>query len=65
MRSAEAAALAVGRRLLVLDTLDGSEAEPLYFGLGYQSAGLIPHYAQVADGSLQATHVFYRFLAEG
>lgn len=65
MRTAEAAALAAGRRLLVLDTLAGSEAEPLYFGLGYQSAGVIPHYAQVADGSLQPTHLFYRLLPEG
>ena len=40
-------------------------AERLYLGLGYQSAGVIPHYAQVADGSLQPTHLFYRFFAEG
>ncbi len=65
MHTAEAAALAAGRRLLVLDTLEGDPAERLYLGLGYQSAGIIPYYAEVAGGSLQATHLFYKLLAEG
>ena len=65
MQAAETAALAAGRRLLVLDTLAGSEAEPLYAGLGYQSAGLIPDYAEVAGGALEPTHLFYKLLAEG
>jgi len=61
MRTAEAAAQAAGRRLLVLDTLLGDPAEQLYLGLGYISAGVIPHYAAIGDGSLQPTHLFYRF----
>ncbi len=61
MRAAEAAAQAGGRSLLVLDTLLGSSAEVLYRGLGYLSAGVIPHYAAIGDGSLQPTHLFYRF----
>lgn len=64
MRVAEAAAVAAGRRLLVLDTYDGSPAELLYRGLGYQSAGIIPYFAEVDDGSLQATRIFYRFFGE-
>jgi acetyltransferase len=65
MRTAEAAAVAAGRRLLVLDTLEGDPAERLYLGLGYQSAGVIPYYAQVAGGALQPTHLFYRYFGEG
>ena len=61
MRTAEDAALAAGRRLLILDTLLGDPAEKLYQGLGYVSAGVIPHYAAIADGSLQPTHLYYRF----
>jgi len=64
MQTAEAAALAAGRRLLVLDTLLGSPAELVYQRLGYTSCGVIPHYAEVGDGSLQPTHLFYRFLGE-
>jgi len=45
----------------VLDTLLGDPAEQLYLGLGYISAGVIPHYAAIGDGSLQPTHLFYRF----
>lgn len=55
MRTAEQAALALGRTLLVLDTVQGDGAEQLYQGLGYQRAGAIPAYARGADGRLHAT----------
>ena len=42
MAAAEDAARQAGRRLLVLDTLAGGEAEPLYRSLGWVEAGTIP-----------------------
>ena len=42
---------AAGRTLLVLDTLAGSEAEPVYRHLGWQRAG-DPNYAASPDGQL-------------
>lgn len=63
MRAAETVALAQGKRLLVLDTVDGSDAERLYRRLGWQSCGVIPGYALWPRGGLCATHYFYRALA--
>jgi GNAT superfamily N-acetyltransferase len=60
MRAAEAVALDCGKTLLVLDTVDGSDAERLYRRLGWQSCGVIPGYALWPQGGLCATHVFYR-----
>ncbi|MBL8055078.1 MAG: GNAT family N-acetyltransferase [Anaerolineales bacterium] len=62
MLAAEAAARALGRTTLVLDTLLGEPSEQLYAGLGWQKAGVIPQYARVADGSLQPTVVYYKLL---
>ncbi len=62
MVAAEAAARAAGRTLLVLDTWEGGEAEPLYRSLGWIEVGRIPDYALLADGKLGATVVFYRQL---
>lgn len=62
MRAAEALALDCGKTLLVLDTVDGSDAERLYRRLGWQSCGVIPGYALWPQGGLCATHVFYRAL---
>lgn len=62
MREAEAAALGLGRTLLVLDTRAGDLAEQLYRSLGYVCAGEIPRYARSADGRLTGTLFFYRFL---
>jgi acetyltransferase len=50
------------RTLLVLDTLQGCDAERLYRRLGYQEAGRIPDYVYLGDGSQGATVVFYRSL---
>jgi ribosomal protein S18 acetylase RimI-like enzyme len=42
----EAEAVARGRSLLTLDTRTGDTAEPLYAGLGYRTAGVIPGYCR-------------------
>lgn len=62
MAHAEQQALARGRWLLVLDTLMGSDAERLYTRLGWQLCGRIPDYAELADGSTEATTVMYKRL---
>ena len=62
MRAAEATARACGRRLLVLDTVTGGDAERLYARLGWQRVGSIPDYALWPRGGLCATTVFYRAL---
>jgi GNAT superfamily N-acetyltransferase len=62
LRHAEAEALARGRWLLVLDTLQGSDAERLYRRLGYRLCGHIPDYAELADGSTAATTVMFKRL---
>jgi len=59
MRSAEAAAREVGKTLLVLDTVTGSDAERLYARLGWQRCGVIPGYALFPRGGLCSTTVFY------
>jgi ribosomal protein S18 acetylase RimI-like enzyme len=63
MDEVERIALEQGRTLLVLDTITGSEADPLYRGLGYVEAGEIPAYAGMPDGVLAPTTVFFKHLA--
>lgn len=65
MRHAETQALAHGRWLLVLDTLLGCDAERLYTRLGYQLCGRIPQYAELGDGSFEATTVMFKSLRPG
>ncbi len=62
MAEVERAAAEVGRSLLVLDTISGSEADPLYRGLGYTAAGSIPDYAAMPAGELAPTTVFFKQL---
>ena len=62
MRALEEAARRADRRLLVLDTRAGDPAEQLYLALGYARAGVIPHYALSAAGTLDATVYMYRDL---
>jgi GNAT superfamily N-acetyltransferase len=62
MREIERIALAEGRTLLVLDTITGSEADPLYMKLGWTRAAEIPRYAGLPDGELRPTTIFYRDL---
>jgi acetyltransferase len=52
----------LNRTLLVLDTLQGSDAEKLYGKWGYTRLGSIPNYARISDNTLQPTVVFYKVL---
>ena len=61
MARLEDEARSLGRWLLVLDTLEGSDAERLYRRLGWRSAGSIPDYALVPGGSA-ATTLFWKRL---
>jgi acetyltransferase len=62
IQAIEKAAIDAKRSLLVLDTLHGEAAELLYQGMGYQLVGIIPYFAKNADGGLDATAVYYKFL---
>jgi GNAT superfamily N-acetyltransferase len=63
MRKAEDAARALGKTLLVLDTVTGSDAERLYARLGWKKVGVIPDFALWPDGRPCATTYFYKPLA--
>jgi ribosomal protein S18 acetylase RimI-like enzyme len=63
MEYAEAAAIADGRTLLVLDTREGDPSNDLYLSFGFLEAGRIPHYARSASGELHATVFYYKELA--
>ena len=62
MRAAEAAALAAGKTVLVLDTVTGGDAERLYARIGWAKVGVIPNYALFPDGRPCATTYFYKAL---
>jgi acetyltransferase len=62
MRRVEEEARVRGRTLLLLDTLQGSAAERLYARLGWQSVGVVPGYARVTSGALEATHIMMKQL---
>ena len=64
MHEIERIALAEGRTLLVLDTITGSEAVPLYTKLGWTRAGEIPEYAGLPSGELRPTTIFFRRLTK-
>jgi acetyltransferase len=51
-----------GRTLLVLDTRQDEPSEAFYAALGYERAGIIPDFAESADGTLHATVLFYKRL---
>lgn len=61
MAEIERVARSAARTLLVLDTLTGTDAEPLYEALGWTKAATIPEYA-MHDGQLRPTTLFYRIL---
>ena len=63
MTALEDHAKAMGRTTLVLDTRQGEVSEQLYQRLGYQLCGVIPDYAESADGTLHATVIYYKLLA--
>lgn len=60
MRAAEDKARELGKTLLTLDTVTGSEGERLYRSLGWQVAGEIPDFAMWPDGRLCPTTYLYR-----
>ncbi|WCL54376.1 GNAT family N-acetyltransferase [Gimibacter soli] len=62
LQRVEATALALGRTLLVLDTVTGSPADRLYRRHGWQEVGVIPDYALLPEGGLVSTTVFYKKL---
>ena len=62
MEAAEERARKEGRSLLVLDTRAGDPSNRLYRALGYTEAGSIPQYARSADGSFDATVIYYKLL---
>jgi GNAT superfamily N-acetyltransferase len=62
LAAAERSALSVGKTLLVLDTVTGSDAERLYAGQGWQRCGQIPNYALWPNWTPCATTIFFKFL---
>ena len=60
MAVAEQAARDQGRRLLVLDTVEGGVADGLYRKLGWTEAGRIPDFALKSSGGSEATVVFWK-----
>ncbi|WP_323121741.1 GNAT family N-acetyltransferase [Burkholderia alba] len=58
----ESAARDAGRTVLVLDTVTGGAAEPLYAGSGWQRVGIVPDYALMPDGALCSTTFFCKRL---
>jgi GNAT superfamily N-acetyltransferase len=63
MTAVEEIARQEGRRLLVLDTRLGDDAERLYARMGYRRVGVIPRFARSSTGMLDATVIFYRDLS--
>jgi GNAT superfamily N-acetyltransferase len=65
MTRLEAVARSEDRRLLTLDTVTGSTAEPLYLSLGYLAVGVIPRYARASlTPDLEAATIMYKELHE-
>ena len=62
LAAAEKSALAAGRRVLVLDTVTGSDAERMYARNGWQRCGEIPDYAMWPDGRPCPTTFYYKSL---
>ncbi|MFD1736345.1 GNAT family N-acetyltransferase [Bacillus salitolerans] len=60
-----AVAIEAERTLLVLDTREGDPSNTLYLSMGFEKAGRIPNYASNAEGTLDATIIYYKTLVEG
>ncbi|QUL56004.1 GNAT family N-acetyltransferase [Paenibacillus tritici] len=60
LETAEQAAAAGGRTLLVLDTREGDPSNLLYQSRGYIEAGRIPDYVISASGGMDATVIYYK-----
>lgn len=62
METAEHAAVAEGRGLIVLDTREGDPSNNLYQARGFVEAGRIPSFARNGDGGLDTTVIYYKIL---
>ncbi|HEX4385556.1 MAG TPA: GNAT family N-acetyltransferase [Myxococcales bacterium] len=62
LQAAEDHARSLGKTLLVLDTVTGSDGYRLYSRQGWQLCGQIPNYALWPGGGLCPTTVFYKSL---
>lgn len=63
MNEALTAAKAAGKTLVTLDTRTGDVSEPLYKGVGFIEAGMIPDFAFDPDGKAKhSTTYMYRYL---
>ena len=60
MLEAERLAIARGKTLLVLDTAVEGGAAPMYEGLGYILAGIIPDYALKPHGGLTGSAIYWK-----
>ncbi|MNN93957.1 Acetyltransferase [compost metagenome] len=60
METAEQAAAACGRTLLVLDTREGDPSNLLYQSRGFVEVGKIPDYVISGDGEMSATVIYYK-----
>lgn len=60
IETAERAAAGLGRTLIVLDTREGDPSNLLYQSRGYIEAGKIPEFCISADGSKDATVIYYK-----
>ncbi len=65
LTSAEQAALASGRTLLILDTETDSAADRLYRSTGWTCFGIVPEYAADPEGTLRDCSFFYKQLSAG
>jgi ribosomal protein S18 acetylase RimI-like enzyme/SAM-dependent methyltransferase len=65
MEEIESEARRLGRTLLLLDTREGGYAERFYESLGWTRAGRIPGYFYDETGTLHATIIFHKTIAEG
>ena len=63
MNEALKTAKTAGKSLVTLDTRTGDLAEPLYIGVGFKEAGIIPDFAYDHDGrAMHSTTYMYRHL---
>jgi GNAT superfamily N-acetyltransferase len=64
MKRLEEVARAEGRRLLILDTVEGSAAQRLYQSLGWTLLGVVPRFALSTDRSaLEGSAFFWKEVA--
>ncbi|MEN2470316.1 MULTISPECIES: GNAT family N-acetyltransferase [Burkholderia] len=63
MAAVDEVAREIGKSVLVLDTVTGSDAERLYECAGWQRVGNVPNYALMPDGSFCGTTFFHKQLS--